>query len=104
MDKKQLMKQLKEFKKKIEKNFSVEKLIFFGSRANGKYRKDSDVDLIVVGGFKDKGNLKRAPPLYLAWDIDLPVDFLCYTPEEFNKLKKMVTIAREAARKGIVIK
>lgn len=103
MDKEQLKKELIKFKKKIEHKYSVEKIILFGSRSKKDFKKDSDVDLIIVGNFKEKGNLKRAPPLYLEWDLDLPVDFLCYTPEEFNKLKKTVTIVREAVKKGIEI-
>jgi len=28
------------------------------------------------------------------------VDFLCYTPEEFKKFKRQVTLVSEAVRKG----
>lgn len=104
MDKKQLVNKLKEFKNKIEKKYDVEMIILFGSRATNKYNKDSDVDLIIIGKFKEKNNLKRAPQLYLEWHLDLPVDFLCYTPEEFNKLRKRVSIVSEALKKGIIIK
>ncbi len=104
MDKKQLIKELEKFKKKIEKKYKVKKIILFGSRSRtSKPEKDSDVDLIVVGEFKEKTNLKRSPDLYLEWDINLPVDFLCYTPEEFEKLSKKITIVREALKKGVVI-
>jgi len=104
MDKKELMKKLKEFKKGLNKKYKVNKMILFGSRASNKFREDSDVDLIIVGEFKGKGNLERAPPLYLEWQLDLPVDFLCYTIREFNRLKDRVTIVREAIREGIEIK
>jgi len=104
MDKKELIEKLKEFKKKVEKKYNIKTIFLFGSRARGKYREDSDVDLIVVGGFKRKGNLKRAPELYLEWHINLPVDFLCYTPKEFDKLKKQVTIVKTAVEEGIEIK
>ena len=50
---------------------------------------NSDIDLIIVGEeFKDKGVLKRSPPLYLEWGLEYSVDFLCYTPEEFEVKKK----------------
>ena len=103
MDKKELVLNLKKFKKKIEKKQKIEKIIFFGSRAHGKAEQDSDVDLLIVGNFKGKNNLHRAPPLYLEWEIDLPVDFLCYTPDEFKKLSKKISIVREALKNGIVI-
>ena len=104
MDKKQLIKELRKFKKKIEKRHRIKKIILFGSRAKDiKPKKEADVDLILVGDFKEKTNLKRSPDLYLDWSINLPVDFLCYTPKEFEALSKKVTIVREALEKGIVI-
>ncbi len=106
MDRKELVKKLREFAKKIEKKHNVERIILFGSRARVKKEEDeeSDVDLIIVGKFKDKTNLKRAPPFYLEWTIDLPVDFLCYTPEEFEMLKKKVSIIKDALTRGVIIK
>ena len=41
--------------------------------------------------------------MYDYWSLKYPVDFLCYTPEEFNKLKKQITIVREAVENGIEI-
>ena len=104
MDRKKLIKNLEKFKRRIEKKHKIEEMILFGSRVSGKPHKDSDVDLIVVGNFKGKNSLKRAPELYFEWDLDLPVDFLCYTPEEFNKLKNRISIVREAMNAGIIIK
>lgn len=110
MDKKRdnLIKKLKKFKEMISKKYGVEKVILFGSRVSGKSNKDSDVDLIVVSkDFVGRSILKRSPGLYLEWhlnsNLDYPVDFLCYTPEEFNKLKKQITIVREAVKEGIEI-
>jgi len=106
MDKRKagIIKELKKFKDKISPKYNPEKIIFFGSRASGKTHKDSDIDLIVVSkGFKDLSVLKRCPDLYLEWNLDYPVDFLCYTPEEFNKLKNQVTIVSEAIKNGVEI-
>jgi len=104
MDRKELMKKLKKFKKVLSGKYKIKKMILFGSRVGDEFREDSDVDLIIVGKFEGKGNLERAPPLYLEWQLDLPVDFLCYTIREFNRLKNRVTIVREAVREGIEIK
>ena len=103
MDKKELIKRLKKFKKKIEKKYNISSMMLFGSRAEGNVKRDSDVDLILVGEFKGKNNLHRSPPLYLEWNLRLPVDFLCYTPEEFERLKNRVSIVREAVENGIEI-
>ena len=102
MDKKKsgILAYLKEFKN----GNKIEKMYLFGSMATGKIHKYSDIDLIIVSKkFKGKGVLKRAPQLHMKWNLDYPVDFLCYTPEEFNKLKKQVTIVREAVKDGIEI-
>jgi len=42
--------------------------------------------------------------MYDYWELDLPVDFLCYTPKEFDKLKNKITIVKEAVENGIEIK
>ena len=110
MDKRKskLIKDLKKFKNSISKKYNPEKMIFFGSRASGKPHKDSDVDLIIVSKkFNKVRSLKRSPELYLEWhlnsDMDYPVDFICYTPEEFDKLKKQITMVKQAIEEGIEI-
>ncbi len=106
MDKKtKIVSDLKKFKRDASKEIPIEKLIFFGSRAKGKPKKYSDIDLVVVSRlFRDMKSFKRAVKLYDHWNLKYPVDFLCYSPEEFNKMKKQVTIVREAVREGIEIK
>lgn len=95
---------LKEFKEQLSQKISVEKMILFGSRATGKPKRWSDFDIIIVSKkFKNMDTLKRPLGFHDDWTIDYPVDFLCYTPKEFNKLKKQVTIVREAVREGIEI-
>jgi len=104
MDRRKLIRKLKEFKAQIESRYNPSKIILFGSMANGKPHKDSDVDLIIVSkSFEGKKSFKRSPDLHMQWDLDYPVDFLCYTPKEFNKLRKQVTIVREAVENGIEI-
>jgi len=108
MDRKELIKKIKKFKEKISKKYSLSNFILFGSMATGKPHKDSDVDLIVVSkDFEGVKSFKRSPNLYIEWHtkskIDYPVDFLCYTPEEFNKLKNQVTIVSEAIKNGVEI-
>jgi|SRR3989344_3669828 len=103
MDRKTILIQnLKLFKKRVDRDFKVDKLIFFGSRAKGTSRRYSDVDLILVSSkFKKLDFVERGAKMYNYWNIHYPVDFLCYTPEEFNKLKKQATIVQEAVKEGI---
>lgn len=98
------MSKIENFKKKMQKDFKISKLMLFGSFARGDYKKWSDVDLLIVSkDFKKFKKVQRAAKLYDYWTYKYPVDFLCYTPEEFNKLKKQITIVREAVKEGIVI-
>jgi len=99
-----LIEDLRRFRRKLQKRYAIERMILFGSRARGQSRRSSDVDLIVVSGkFRRKGAIERAAPLYLEWDLNVPVDFLCYTPEEFRALSARGGLVREALREGIPI-
>jgi len=99
-----LLKDLRRFRKKLQKRYAIERMILFGSNARGEARRSSDVDLIVVSEkFHRKGIMERAGPLYLEWNLGLPVDFLCYTPEEFRVLSQRGGLVREALREGISI-
>src|SRR3989338_5764265 len=101
---KSINEQLSLFKTKLNKGLPVNKMILFGSRAKGKCWRDRDVDLIIVSPkFKKLDFFERGAKMYDYWDLNYPVDFLCYTPEEFNKLKKQITIVREAVKEGIEI-
>jgi len=72
----------------VEK-YKPEKIILFGSAARGDTSPDSDIDLLII---------KRDTPLYGADRImeisslverDVPVDFLVYRPDEFQKRLSM---------------
>lgn len=79
-------------------------MIFFGSRATGKAHQDSDIDIIIVSPkFRETKFRYRPLGFYRHWTLKYPVDFLCYTPEEFEKLRKRVSIVSEALKEGIEI-
>lgn len=95
---------VKNFKKELAKAIALKKLILFGSRATGKTHEGSDFDIVIVSpDFNGKDLIKRGKGFYNYWGYDYPVDFLCYTPEEFNKLKKGINIVSEAIKEGIEI-
>lgn len=99
-----LVKSLRRFGQSLWPEYSLQAMYLFGSRATGKERKDSDVDLLLVSPvFRRQRRLRRAPPLYLRWDLDYPVDFICLTPEEFQRKKKEIGIVQEAVKAGIKI-
>ena len=96
---------IREFVKKLSKDFSVHNVIFFGSSVNGRTHKDSDIDLIIVSDdFEGKGFFERVSIMYNYWDAFVAVDFLCYTVKEYEKLKNKISIVREALQNGIIVK
>ena len=105
MDKREhIIKGIKKFVKKASKKFRIEKIIFFGSRIEKSYSKDSDIDLIIVSNdFNGLDFFERVSKMYNYWDLDYPVDFLCYTNEEFEILKLKISIVKEAIKKGIEV-
>lgn len=65
MDKKELIRKLMGFKERIQSKYKIKEIILFGSRASNKWQEESDVDLIIIGNFKEKTNSKRTPPFYI---------------------------------------
>lgn len=95
---------VRRFKEQLSKKVPIKKVILFGSRANGKTHRWSDFDIIIVSNsFKGKRSFERGLGFYQYWNQDFPVDFLCYTPEEFSRLKKKITIVKTAVEKGVEI-
>src|SRR3989344_2313627 len=95
-------KKVKSFAKIIRNKFDIDKIIFFGSRAQGIQKKYSDYDFILVSNdFKNIKFTDRISRIYPYWKYNDSIDPLCYTPKEFNKLKKQITIVSEAVKTGI---
>ncbi len=103
-EKNEVISLIKDFKIKASKKVKLDKVIFFGSRARGKARKDSDIDLLLVSpAFNKVKYYQRAPDFYLLWDYSYDIDILCLTPEELEKKKKEIGIIQQAVKEGIVI-
>ena len=101
---KSIKEKLRKFKEMVNRDIAIKKMILFGSRAKGKSGRDRDIDLIIVSPkFRRLDFFQRGARMYDYWDLRYPVDFLCYTPEEFKKLSKQITIVRDAVKEGIVI-
>jgi uncharacterized protein len=96
---------LKEKLDLIRREYSPTRLIVFGSRAEGRGREDSDIDILVVSErFRDIRFPNRMGQfLNTVWP-DVPVDAICYTPEEFEiMLHGQSSFVRNAIEHGIEI-
>ncbi|NQE53178.1 hypothetical protein C5S29_06260 [ANME-1 cluster archaeon GoMg3.2] len=98
---KEIDNKLKELAKKVRVKYKVSKIIVFGSYARKDLNEGSDIDLVIVGNFKDKFH-KRIPDVLGL--TDLPIEPLCYTEEEFRAmiLNKNDFIS-EVLREGMAI-
>lgn len=95
---------IKEAVPKILDEISPYLIIIFGSRVKGNARDDSDIDVIVVSDyFKGIPFLKRMPMLLKLVKFEKHVDFLCYTEEEFNRIKNESIVLKTALQNGVSI-
>ncbi len=98
------MQEIDEIVKVIREWDPEARIILFGSRARGDHLKHSDYDLIVVSKrFEGVPFIRRAALLLkhlYRKGVVLPLEFLCYTVEEFERKKDELGIVREAVSYG----
>lgn len=89
------MKKINNFDKEIEllvrqikKKYHPKKIILFGSVAKGKFRKDSDIDMLIIKNTRRRF-IDRISDVLLCCQYNLPFEPLVYTPKEINKSLKM---------------
>jgi len=91
--------QVRDLAREIRSRRRTSTIILFGSFARGDFHEGSDVDLIVVGDFRERHHKRAAAILDLT---DLPVEPLCYTDEEFAELVRSgSTFILQALAEGI---
>lgn len=95
-----------DFKKKAQKKYKIQKIILFGSQITGYTKGGSDIDLLIVSE-KFKRRSEFMAKLLAEWHIVqkkmVPVDFVCFTREEFNRLSNQVTIVKQALDEGVEV-
>ena len=96
-----LAKAVDQILKTIILRYKPEKVILFGSLATGDVEEWSDLDLVVI---KETSQpfLQRAEELALLCMAPVGVDYLVYTPAEFDQMvaEKNPFILKEILRKG----
>jgi len=94
---------VKRFINLIIKKFNLKKIIIFGSFARGDYHKGSDLDLIIVGEFKERF-IDRIGKIIELNDSDLEIDVMVYTEKEFQKMiQERRPFIEQALEEGIVV-
>lgn len=102
----QRRKQIKQLCEAIAQEFHPEKIVLFGSYADGKPRPDSDVDLLVVMSFE--GSPFRQAAVILSHIVRivgvLPMDLLVRTAEQVRERVQMGdSFMRDILERGKVI-
>jgi len=73
--------QMRKFGRQIGEQFGTERVILFGSHAQGSSTPDSDVDLLVIGAFKGR-SVDTSVEIRMKLRPHFPVDILIRTPEK----------------------
>lgn len=95
---KEIFKELKKFANILKKQNRIKKIYLFGSFAKGNFNEGSDIDLLIVGKFKEKRMPERIKKIL---DItSLPIEPLIYSEKEFEQMKNRYFI-REIIKTGI---
>lgn len=96
----QLSRRLQRFVKRVRSRLPIERVILHGSAVRGELTESSDLDLVFIGDFRERF-LDRHRPITDMIPGGLPVEFFCYTPQEFeNALANGNPFLTEVSRCG----
>lgn len=92
------------FVENLKEDYSIERVIFFGSRTRDDYLECSDFDMIVVSAdFEGIFFTDRISKMYKYWESPKSLEVFCYTPEEFERKRNQLCIVKKAVETGITI-
>lgn len=74
------MRSIREFSRRIAQEYHPERIVLFGSYAQGKPTEDSDVDLLIVMPFEGK-SVQKSVEIRLKFRPSFPVDLIIRTPD-----------------------
>jgi predicted nucleotidyltransferase len=82
------MNEIERFGRRIGEEFGAEKVVLFGSYAQGTATVDSDVDLLVIGSFEGRG-VDKSVEIRMKLRPSFPVDIIVRTPEKLRQRLEM---------------
>jgi predicted nucleotidyltransferase len=95
---------LNQLVERVTRRFAPQKIILFGSQADGSSGSDSDIDLIIIMDTKVSTRHQAYEIDLLMADRVIPMDILVVTPEQYERGKKIKgTIVHQAEQRGKVI-
>ena len=103
LDRDALLRSVEEYARKMaDVSPEIERVVLFGSAAEGTATASSDIDLMIVVT-RTAIDLLDRPGAYMRWfdDIGMPVDLFVYTEEELEH--EPSSIAERASKHGLVV-
>ena len=96
--------QINEITERIVRSFKPQKIILFGSYANGKPTEESDLDLLIIKDSEFPSRMQNRKVRKILSDLKIPIDAIVKTPEEFQTYRDIIgTIIYPANKFGKVI-
>jgi len=97
------MNKIEDFGRRIGQQFDAEKVMLFGSYAQGTATEDSDVDVLVIVPFEGK-NVDKSVEIRMKLRPRFPIDILVRTPETVRQRLEMGdSFMQEIMQKGKVL-
>lgn len=98
-DRQAIAERLRAFVRDLSSAFRIKQVYLYGSFARGEIHEGSDIDIVVIGDFKERF-IER---IGLVLDLtDLPIEPLVYTEAEFQQmLESQNPFIKEIAEKGL---
>lgn len=88
----------------IMPRFNSLRIVPFGSRITGRATEASDLDVIIISqDFRDIPFVKRMGEIVKTARFPKHVDYFCYTPEEFYRVKGASVIIEQALEEGVEV-
>lgn len=81
---------IEECARQIGRQFGAERVILFGSYAEGSPTEDSDIDLLVVAETSLPANKRYPAVRRLVADVPAAFDIVVKTPDEYDRFRSVV--------------
>ena len=93
-----------EITRRLVSKFAPNKILLYGSRANGTARRDSDYDLLIVWRDEDPPRERAATVRQALLDLGTPMDIAVVTPLEYERYRtRREHIVAVADREGRIL-
>lgn len=97
-------KQISEIVNRIVSNYNPDKIILFGSYAQGDFTDNSDLDFILIKDTNSPKHKRGIEVRRLFYGLAIPMDFKIYTATEFaNELSNQYSFLSSAIKESKVL-